>query len=55
MIYDGLAKLIDSGDIESAEKAVNALLSAFDLNKFVEEGGTVEEYIRQVFRDQGIA
>lgn len=55
MIYDGLAKLIDSGDIEGAEKAVNALLSAFDLNKFVEEGGTVEEYILQVFRDQGIA
>lgn len=55
MIYDGLAKLIDGGDIEGAEKAIDALLNFTDLDRFIKEGGTAEEYIRQIFRDRGIA
>lgn len=55
MIYDGLAKLIDGGDIEGAEKAIDALLNFTDFDRFIKQGGTAEEYIRQIFRDRGIA
>ena len=55
MIYDGVVSLIDSGQIEEAQKALAAVMNGEELAAYIAGGGTTEEYIRQIFRDQGIA
>lgn len=55
MIYDGLLKLVNSGDIEEAQSVISSLLDFTTLNKAIEEGKTVDQYITQVFRDVGVA
>lgn len=55
MIYDGVVSLIDSGQMEEAQKALAAVMNGEELAAYIAGGGTAEEYIRQIFRDQGIA
>lgn len=55
MIYDGVVSLIDSGQMEEAQKALAAVMNGEELAAYIAGGGTAEEYIRQIFRDQGVA
>lgn len=55
MIYDGLLKLVDSGDIEIAQSIISSLLDFTALNKAIEEGKTADQYIAQVFKEAGVA
>lgn len=55
MIYDGLLNLVNSGDIEEAQSVISSLLDFTALNRAIEEGKTVDQYITQVFRDVGVA
>lgn len=55
MIYDGVISLIDSGQIEEAQKVLEAVMNGEELAAYIASGGTAEEYIRQIFRDQGVA
>lgn len=55
MIYDGVVSLVNSGQMEEAQKALEAVMNGEELAAYIAGGGTAEGYIQQIFRDQGAA
>lgn len=55
MIYDGLVELVNAGRIEDAQNALAAILNGGAMAEAISGGETRAEYIKEIFRDQGIA
>lgn len=55
MIYDGVAELVNEGEMEKAQEALEMVMDGEALAAHIASGGTAEGYIRQIFHNQGIA
>lgn len=54
-IYDGLAELVNDGEIQKAKDVVVALLDGTAIQEALSNGQTLDQYITQVFKNAGVS